>query len=188
VTNWGEIFYDHYVSHFRDPVGRAIVQHQDVPGVLQVLVFKGVLPDRLLFASLGLSRYAYAVKTRAEVVLAADQGFDDVPGILSEVLYHLVASQRELQPGIAVGGLPEVSPAFAQTYDKEALYLSAPRGLPEAALTVRSPQGEEARLLMGSFLSAREFDFHGEKGAQELEQLFQARAVDLSAVGRPSVL
>jgi hypothetical protein len=175
--NWGACYLDHYAKYFGAPVAREVFSQDPDESTIQILAHDGVFKGCRVFSSLGLSHYADDVGSIAEVIVPVDDGWDAVPRLVANALFHMVKEQMAIGWGVAIGGLRRVDPNFSRRYGKEALYLANVYGLPVGAEKV-SCEDRKGSLYLGIFLAESEYRLFLEGGAEALEAALERNKVD----------
>lgn len=182
----GEFFYDHYLQYLGAPIGREVFEGTRVHSRLQVLFFEGVFPDCMVFATLGFSKHPQEGQLPVEVVVAVDEGFVDVPRLLSNALYFLLERTEPLRRGTLVGGVRAIAPKFALAFGKSALYFTNCFGFPSAFGKIVVGGTEVGEVLAGLFISSGEESLLRTEGARALESALERQAIDPFHLRRPS--
>ncbi|MBX7136248.1 MAG: suppressor of fused domain protein [Fimbriimonadaceae bacterium] len=185
--NWGACYLDHFAKWFRAPVARSVFEQGPYDPSIQVLSFDGVFEGCRVFATLGLSHYSADIGRVAEIVIPVDDEWAIVPGLVANVLFHMIQTRQHIGRGVAVSGLDRIDPSFCQRVGKRALYLTDIYGLPAGAERVIC-DGQSGALYLGLFISRGEYEMFRRDGAEGLEGEFERRGVDPYSVGRPSAV
>src|SRR5580704_9796245 len=105
---------ERYLDHYARFLGgrRAAFPFQisdDLPSI-RILEYDKVIAGCHVFASLGLSSFPGEDGEICEVICPVDRGFSDIPTILADALYRLVA-REPYQPrrGLAIDGIESVN-------------------------------------------------------------------------------
>jgi antitoxin YqcF len=185
--NWGECYYDHYVRYFGNPVDREVFkQSPDLPS-LQILMFDKVVSGCRVFATLGLTHYIDEIHGVRECFMPVDAGWDDAPEILANTLFFAIQNKLEVCRGLTVSGISNINAVFAETYDKEAIYIADPFGLPDE-LSVISCNGQVGELYVAMLISRSEHQFKIENGAQRFEDELERSQTDPYAIARRPII
>jgi hypothetical protein len=187
MERWGECYFDHYERFLKNLTGRHIFEQDGGSPSIQVLAYDKVFSGCRVFASLGLTHYSQELGQIGEVVVVADDGWAELPFVLANALFYLIQHSISLGWGIAIGGIENISPGFVRSYQKHALYLTHPFGLPESFARVQC-DGTQGYVYLGFFISKTEFDYFAMRGASQFEELLQSSRVDPYNLHRPSTV
>lgn len=180
-------YYDHFNAHFSSPVTRKVFGVGNKDSFLQILTYEKVFEGCTSFATIGLSHFPKELGSLCEVFCAVEQGEGDVPYVLSNALYYMVENKRPLQRGAYLSGVENISPAFFGKFGKDALYFTAPLGLPETFETVAC-NNLTGTVYMVSFITKAELSFLRHNGSDALENLFAENDIDPFSLIRASCI
>jgi hypothetical protein len=189
-VSWGDCYFDHFGRYFRAPVAREVfAQASDEPDppTIQILSYDNVFEGCRLFASLGLTHYAETVGEVAEIIVLADDAWEQIPGLMANVLFYMVQERMRIGWGMAIARLDNVDGAFTRRFGKSALYITRPFGLPKGAEEVTCG-GQRGSVYLGVFLEEAEYRLLLDHGAERLEAVLEASAVDPYHLTRASVV
>ena len=175
--NWGTCYYDHFVNYLGSPIARHIFEQNKNDPTIQILAFDGVFESCRVFCSLGLTHYIPEMNLAAEVYVAVDDAWQEVPYVLANTLFFMIQRRMQLGWGISISGIRNILPSFVEKFDKSALYLTTPFNLPDAFNHVSCDQ-EEGFIYLGVFISREEEVFFRNQGAKALEQIFAEKEID----------
>lgn len=184
---WGECYFDHFVKFFGNPSGRMVFEQDAASPSIQVLSFDNVFQGCRVFATLGLSHYADELGCLGEVVAPADGGWNEIPTVLANALFHMVQHRMRIARGVAVGGVGRIRPRFAMSSQKTALYLTSPFGMPTGFEDV-SCDGQIGQIYLGFLISEAELKYFAENGAEAFEDLIESKDVDPYNVMRATAI
>ncbi len=177
--DWGECYFDHFSKFCGDPIGRRVFEQDSAMPSIQILYYDNVFENCRVFCSLGLSHYFLELRELAEVVLVVDESWDDVPYILSNVLFFMIKEHITLGKGVSISGIRKLNPNFTKKFDKAALYFSKPQGFPTGFETVKCVGCKNAgTVYSASFISQEEHNFFCEHGADDFEERLEFKEVD----------
>ncbi len=184
---WNRCYYNHFTAHFGKPFDHAVYRPGDDSPPLQLVTYDQRYPGYRVYASLGLNAYADRVRDRAEVILLANAGHQDVPFLFVNALYFIARQGIPLTTPFAIGGIDRLAPAFAAQFDKEALYFNHADGFGEGFDAVPCA-GEEGHVYQALFVSAAEHDYLKRHGVEAFEEKYRAQTdqADLCSLFRPS--
>lgn len=185
--NLGDLFLDNYETYFRQPVESRVFRAEGMT-TIQILAYDKVFRGCRVFASLGLSHFSEQIGEAAEIYMPVDAGWDMIPRILFDaLLLGLVGQEMQIGVGISLPGIEDLNEQFAAKYNKHAVYLTSPYGLPTQFQEIR---GENAigKMYLAMFLSKKEHEYFCDRGSNNLEQVFQDRRVDPYHLARKSCI
>ena len=187
MINWGEEYFDHYTTFFKNAVDRKVFQGLEGGSSIQVLIYDGVLKGCKVFASLGLTHYEFDVQDVAEVVLVTDDGFDDCPAILANTLFYMINDQLKMTRGASVKGIKYINEDFYSRYSKDALYFTTPFGFPAEFSEVDSGY-VKGKVYMAFLISDDEAGYLKQFGFEKFEDLLEKQDVDVFDIDRDSII
>ncbi len=181
--HWIERYREHFRAYFGAPFdSRPYRQEDGTP--IEVVTYDQRYPKFRVFVSLGLVNYALDVKEVAEVIALTDAAWKEVPLLFVNTLFFAVQQRIPLDSRFAVG-VSALDPAFAEHYDKSALFFTTADGFGEGfeQLDLGDATGAVYQAL---FISPAEKDFLGRHGGPALEAKLRAQDADLCSLRRPS--
>ncbi len=182
--NWGECYLDHFEKYLGQPVGRAVFEQNSTTPRIQIFSFDGILGGCRAFCSFGLSRYASLVGEIAEVFMPVDDGWDQTPILLADTLFYIVQHNMRMGWGISIG-FGSTNPEFSSRFNKTAIYITTPFGVPESFSGVRC--GPEIGLVyLAFYVTAAEHRCFEDHGAVEFERILHERNPDVFHIARLS--
>ena len=162
---WADLYVHHFKQYFGKPYD---VQHfhpdADSPP-LQIAIFDQPYPHYRIFASIGLSNHREAVQDLGEVILLADAAWREMPLLFANSLFYMIRRRIHLGSRFAIGGIDNLEPAFAEHFDKVALYYTVADGFPEGFERL-AWNNEVGLVYQAIFISAAELDFLTRQGAR----------------------
>jgi hypothetical protein len=181
-----ERYLDHYARFLGEPIAAFPFQISDEVPAIRILEYDKVIAGCHVFASLGLSSYPGEDGEICEVICPVDRAFSDVPSILANALFRLVA-REPYQPGrgLAIDGIDTVNAGFSKKYNKQAIYLTDPFELPEEFAFIGEDEGD-GRMHLAIFLSQQEYAYLVANGCESLEDRLEEKQVDPYDIQRPS--
>lgn len=182
----GAVFLRHYDKFLGELADREIFKGHSHDPTIQILSYRNVFPDCNVLASFGLSHFYRELGGLFEVVLPVDVATSAVSTSLANALFYAVDRSITLGRGVSIAGIGQISPQLADTFGKEAIYLTTPFGFPDDFATVRQ-DGTVARVLAGMFISKGEHDYFMDHGCEEFERLLEREHVDPFHIARRSV-
>jgi hypothetical protein len=185
--SWADLYQHHFQQYFGKPFDVQRYQQDADSLALQLAVYDRPYPRYRVFASLGVCNYRDAVQDLGEVILLADAAWRDVPMLFINSLFYVIQRRIALGSRFAIGGIDNLYPAFAEHFDKAALYYTIADGFPEGF--ERLAWNNEVGLVYQALLiSAAEQDFIKRQGATAFEERFKAQDADLCSLRRPSCI
>jgi len=187
-VDFTERYLDHYARFLGEPVEAFPFNIGDDLPSIRVLRYDNVIAGCRVFATLGLSSFPGEGGEICEVMCPVDKAWDEVPAILAQSLFRLVA-RDPFHPirGVAVNGIDDVSPEFTKKYRKTALYLTDPFELPEEFAFVQ--EGDtEGRMYLAIFLSKKEYEYLAANDCEHLEDQLEEKGVDPYDIRRKSCI
>jgi hypothetical protein len=121
----------------------------------------------------------------AEVCLPVDDGWDDVPYILASALFFMAKNRMSVGWGVSIGGIEQISPQFANNFNKSAIYFTNVFDLPNDFGKVKCDNGTGS-VYLAMFISETERAFFKQNGAEKFETLLEDKHVDPFALSRLS--
>lgn len=185
MADWGGAFYDHFVEYLGEPVDREIYAQDEESPSIQILQYEDVFEDCIVFASLGLSKYASEQGGYREVCLVTDDAFEESETILANTLFYAIGAGLEIGQGVSISGVANIDPEFARKYDKHALYFTLPFAFPDGYEKLEQLDGY---VYWAFFISQKEHEFFVTNGAEAFENLLEEQEVDPFDIKRPSML
>jgi hypothetical protein len=186
-TAWDACYLRHFQSYLGKPYDvQAYRLDADTPP-LRVATYDQAYPKYRVYASVGMTAYAAAVRETAEVILLADAGWKDVPFLFVNALFYVAREQIPLASRFAIGGVAALKPDFADRFDKAAIFFTVADGFPEGFEQVACDD-QIGLVFQGLFISEAEHDFLRRRGPQELERRLRAQDEDPCSLFRPSFL
>lgn len=179
-------YLDHYARFLGEPVEAfPFAISEDLPPI-RVLRYDNVIAGCRVFATLGLSSFPGEGGEICEVICPVDKAWDEVPAILAQSLFRLVA-REPYHParGVAVNGIDDVNPDFVKKYRKSAVYLTDPFELPEEFAFVEH-DGTEGRMYLAIFLTTKEYEYLAANDCERLEDCLEEKGVDPYDIRRKS--
>jgi len=181
---WADLYRHHFVQYFGKPFDVQRFQKDKDSPALHLGIFDRAYPHYRIFASFGLSNYRDAVQDLGEVILLADAAWQQVPLLFVNSLFYMIERRIPLGSRFAIGGIENLDPAFADHFDKVALYYTVADGFPEGF--ERLAWNNEVGLIYQAIsISASELDFLHRQGAAAFEERFKAQDADLCSLRRP---
>jgi hypothetical protein len=185
---WAQCYDQHFTHYLGKPFDREVYRRDPDSPPLSIVTHDWAFPGYRVYASLGLTSYESEVKELAEVILLADAGGKQVPYLLVNALFFIIQQRIPLSSRFAVGGVDRLAPAFAEQFDKAALYFALVT--PEDKFPPgfeRVECGEDVGLIyQATFISEAEHDFLRRSGGEAFEERFRAQDADLCSLWRPS--
>lgn len=185
MSNWGQVYYDHFSSFFGSPTRVIPFASGSDKFSIQILTYDNVFDGCRGFCSLGLTHHQEKVGGLVEVFLASDDGWEDIPYVLAELLHYMTAKSLLVARGSSVDGVENVLPSFADTFSKSAIYFTDPFGLPTNFGVVTAATGA-GRVYLATFITQSEYRFLREEGPEQFERLLESEQVDIFRLGRES--
>ncbi|WP_045519969.1 suppressor of fused domain protein [Neobacillus niacini] len=187
MTNFGELYYDHYNKFLGEPNDREVfINNEELPSI-QVLIYENVFEECLVYNTLGFSKYEEIVGDNVEVSMVVDGAFNSAGYILANALFYCISNRIEVVRGVAISGIENIDRAFVQKYDKNAGYLTEPFAFPEEYRNVcNETKYKNGRMLLAFFISQMEYEYFVKYGTDKFEELLEERNVDPFNVARAS--
>jgi Suppressor of fused protein (SUFU) len=183
--SWLDLYKHHFTQYFGKPFDVQRFQADADGPSLQVATFDQRYPNYRIFASLGLTNYRDAVQDLGEVILLADAALKDVPLLFVNSLFYVIDRRIPLGSRFTIGGIDNLNAAFADHFDKVALYYTIADGFPEGFERLAWDH-EVGLVYQALFISAAEQDFIQRRGAQAFEERLRSQDADLCSLRRPS--
>ncbi len=181
---WPDIYLRHFTYFFGKPFDVQLYRAEDSTAV-RLATFDRRYPNYLLYASLGLSEQADALREPGELFLLSDDKSKDVPVIFVSSLFFILQHRIPLTAPFAVGGIETVKPEFADYYGKVAIYYAPAAGFPPGFDRIRH-QGKAGVVYQGVFISWAEQDYFNRNGAEAFEEKLHEQEYEPCSLGRPS--
>jgi hypothetical protein len=182
---WTDLYRHHFAQYFGKPFDVQRFDSEEDGLSVQVAIFDKAYPHYRIFASLGLSACRDQVEDLGEVILLADAAWQEMPFLFVNSLFFLVRRRIPLGSRFAIGGIDNLNPAFAEHFDKAALYYTIADGFPEGFERL-AWDSEVGLVYQAIFVSADELSFINRNGASAFEERFRAQDADLCSLRRPS--
>lgn len=187
MTNYGELYYDHYNKFLGEPIDREVFKNNEEMPSIQVLKYENVFEECLVYNTLGFSKYEEIVGGNVEISMVVDRAFNSTGYILANALFYCIGNQIEIGRGIAISGIESIDKAFVQKYDKSAVYFTEPFAFPDEYSNVRTKtKDKDGRMLLAFFISQYEYEYFVKHGTEKFEELLEERDVDPFNVRRAS--
>ena len=184
ALTWAACYGQHFQQYFGKPYDIQVYRNSD-RAELRLATYDQAYPGYRLYASLGLADLLPEGRPVGEVILVADDFGPDVPFLLANALFFVLTHAVPLDGRFTLGGVESLRPAFAEFYDKAALYFTRAEGFPEGFDEV--PCGDEtAGVYQAVFVSAEEQEYIQQKGGEAFEQKVKAQQADLCRLRRLS--
>jgi hypothetical protein len=183
-TSWPELYLRHFTRYLGKPFDVETYRREDGDSI-RLATFDLRFKKHLVYASLGMSEHADALKDLGEVILVADDKGKDIPFLFVNALFFILQKKIALASHFAIGGIEGIKPDFAEHFEKQAIYFTLADGFPPGfeRLDVDSRTG---LVFQGLFISWAENDFINRKGWQEFEERLKAQEGDPCSLRRPS--
>lgn len=189
MVNYGELYFDHYRKYIGEAMGREVYRTNESMPSIQILQYKNVFPECLVFNTLGLSHYGDFIGDLVEVSMVVDDAFNRTPYILANALFYCIGKRMEMGRGVAISGIGKIDQSFVEKYNKSAVYFTEPFAFPDEYSTVCTNREEkDGKMLLAFYISQAEYDFFVKHGTEEFEELLEKNHVDPFEVNRPSIL
>jgi hypothetical protein len=185
--DWSECYYDHFANFLKEPSGRELFDVDTKKSFIQVLTYDSVFKGCRVFCTIGLTLYQKELNNICEVFLPTDEGWDQIPYILSNALYYMVRNQMTLHRGSCLSGIENIQPSFARLFNKTALYFATPFGPPESFNRVGCNK-QTGKVYLAAFISGSEFNYLTTHGVDLFEELLEAKEVDPFILSRQSAI
>ncbi|MBM4071849.1 MAG: hypothetical protein FJ271_23430 [Planctomycetes bacterium] len=186
MSSWPDRYLRHFMRFFGKPFD--VVSYRDeYDEHLRLAIFDHAYPGYRVYASLGLSAHAHDLKGIGEAILLADDAPRDVPAIFVNALFFLLARRIDITSRFAIGGVEAVNPAFAEHFDRAAIYFAPAEGFFHGFEAVSGEENidEEGKVYQGIFISATEQDYLNRRGPAAFEERFDAQEEDPCSLRRP---
>ena len=189
MTAWAGTYFDHYEKFFNKASSREVFEIDGFDRKVQILAYKNVYSGCITFASIGLASFSPVIGTVAELIVTVDDGWDDISKIIAETINYIVNKPMRIGWGLSVSGEKNISPLFAEKYNKDALYVTHPMGLPGEFYSVVKPKSNiVGEIYMGVFISSQENELFKKIGAEKFEKIMEESNVDPFHVSRNSIV
>jgi len=183
----GECYLDHYEAFLGDFTGRSVFQLDGTSPSIQILEYENVFSECMVFCSLGFSHFSpRETKQYQEIVLVADNCFDEIPSLLVNTLFFLSDRRIPLVNGLSKGGLGDLNQNFVSLCGKDALYFTDPFPFPSEFEQVKCGK-ILGYMHLAVFISQQEHMLVKEEGAATFEKLMGDREIDPFHLERESV-
>lgn len=177
----------HYESILGEPADMHVYGSEAFAIPFYIMQYDMPASNAHILVSAGLSDYAEEIGARMEIALLVDQHVDEIADFLIAALHFAVRSQLQISEGFSLQGLSAVNPALAGLINKEAIYFTRLRGLPEQLASI--PDADPpATVVSGILISASENEYFLDHGAEALESRLTESVLSSPAVKRPSVI
>jgi len=186
--NWHSCYYDHFTAFLGKPIAATEFTHANHDSFpIDIYTFDGSFEGCRSFCTFGLTKYRSALHTTCEVYLPVDDGWEDIPRILANLLDYLVYQRRPIRAGRCISGIENINRGFVETYGKSAMYFATPFGLPDGFNTFCCDE-HHGQVYMACFISPQEHTFLVEHGPAQFEALLVEKDVDALHLRRPSCI
>jgi hypothetical protein len=182
---WSDLYQHHFKQYFGKPFDVQRFQQDADSPALQLAIYDRPYRHYRIFASLGLCNNRTAVQDLGEVILLADAAWREVPVLFINSLFYVIQRRIALGSKFAIGGIDNLDAAFAEHFDKAAIYYTIADGFPEGFERL-AWNNEVGLVYQAIFISAAEQDFIKRQGAAVFEERFKAQDADLCSLRRPS--
>lgn len=183
---WGECYYDHFEKYLGQPADRQRFQQNHTAPMLQIINYDNIFGGCRAFCSFGLSRYVEEIGEVAEVFMPVDDGWDDTPRILANVLFFMIQQRMKIGWGLTIR-FAETHPNFVTEFGKSAIYFSIPFGMSEDFNQVIC-DSQIGEVYLACYISEAERQFFLDRGAYQFELLLGEHNVDIFNIGRESII
>jgi len=183
----GECYLNHYEHFFGQFKERAIFRQNDQSPSIQILSYEKIFQGCMGFCTLGLTSYQEEVNRLAEIFLAVDDGWTQTPFLLAHTLFYIIQRRMTIGQGVSIGGIENIDPDFCRHYQKSALYITWPFGLPEDFTKIQCDHSA-GNIFMAFYISKAEHDFFKRYGAKEFESLLENESIDVLHLLRKSAI
>ena len=184
-SEWAEKCLDHYISYLREPA--EAVSWESEKGTLQILNFKNVFKDCMVFCSLGFAKFSKDTSNiYQECVFVVDNSFEEARNLFAGVLLYLGEERGGLDPGISQAGNKQLDPDFVSKYDKNGFYFTKMHALPQEFSKVDFAGNNE--ILMAFLISEKEHEFIQLKGPIAFEEELSKFDMDPFDISRNSII
>lgn len=179
MTNYGQLYYDHYIEILGEPIDREVFRNNAEMPSIQVLKYENVFEECLVYNTLGYSKYEEIVGLNAEVSLVVDAGFNSAGYILANALFYSIANEFQMGRGIAISGIESIDKTFVQKYNKSAIYFTEPFAFPEKFKLIQTGnEDKDGRMLLAFFITQSEYEFFVKHGTEKFEDMLEEMDVD----------
>jgi hypothetical protein len=184
-ANWANCYLAHFARYLGKPFDVETYRQSEEGPPLRIATYDRRYRQHRGFASIGLAEYAEDLKTVGEVIVLTDTAWKEIPFFLVNSLFFMIQKRIPLTPGVAIGGIANLNPEFAEYFDKSALFFMKATGFDKGFDTV--PCGEEVgQVFQGIFVSEAEETFIRKQGGPAFEERLQAQDSDPCSLRRPS--
>mgnify|MGYP003248946486 FL=1 len=149
----GELILNHYQYFLGDYI--ASDPYSDNTHQVQLMGFKDVIEDCLLFATFGMSGYAEEIKNCCEVVLATECDYDKCAEIFMNAIFYILENKMNFGKGVLIEGINNIDAEFSKKYNKTALYFTNIYILPEEFAIINN----QCKIYMAFFVSEKEAQY-----------------------------
>ena len=184
ALTWAACYQRHFQHFFGKPFDVHVYRGQG-DAALRLATFDQAYPEFRLYGSLGLADQLPEGRPAAEVILVADDFGPDVPFLLANALFFVLSHDIPLDSRFTIGGVEALRPAFAEFYDKAALYFMRAEGFAEGFTEVECG-ADEGTVFQAVFVSDEEQDYIRDKGGEAFENKVKAQGADLCRLRRLS--
>ena len=178
----GELILNHYQYFLGDYI--ASDPYSDNTHQVQLMGFKDVIEDCLLFATFGMSGYAEEIKNCCEVVLATECDYDKCAEIFMNAIFYILENKMNFGKGVLIEGINNIDAEFTKKYNKTALYFTNIYILPEEFAIINN----QCKIYMAFFVSEKEAQYIKEKGSEKFEDVLEQNNIDVINIDRESVI
>lgn len=185
--NFGECYYDHYLRFFGEPQDRTIFGRTRERPFVDLFLFSDVIEGCRIFCTLGLSLYFSNLLGFREIMLVLDTGWAEAPSIVVELLSFMVENNVPLARGTHFDGVENISAAFADKYQKSAIYFTLPPNVPDDFSIVEC-NNQVGIILLAFFISQSEFEFIKQNGFEQFEDILEQKEIDVYNLSRDSCI
>jgi hypothetical protein len=182
---WADLYRHHFIQYFRKPFDVQRFQPDADRPPVHLAIFDQAYPNYRVFASLGVTNYRDDVEDLGEVILLAETAWREMPLLFMNSLFFMIHQRIPLGSRFHISGVDKLAPAFAEHFDKSALYFTIADGFPEGFERL-AWNNDVGLVYQAIFISPEEEDFIKRHGASEFEQRFKAQDADLCSIRRPS--
>ena len=182
MVSWPDIYLQHFSRFFGKPFD-VETYHQDDGSSLRLATFDPKAGR--VYASLGLSEHAAALKDLGEVILMVDDKGKDIPFLFVNALCFILQKRIALGSHFAIGGVESLKPDFAEYFDKHALYFSLPLAPTKPGLE-KIERDDTGLVFQALFISWAEQDYLKRNGWEDFEERLGAQGANLLRLQRPS--
>ena len=170
---WRDIYQQHFQKYFKKPFDIKVYNDAGRFG-LKLAMHDCALPGFHVYATMGLAdRLAENEEDDfGEVILLADVPDTEVPALFVNALFFILQNGIPLGSRFAIGGIPQMQPAFAKRHGKTALYFTLADDEDEHFNKVR--RGETfGRVYQAYFITADEDEYLAAYGPDEFDKRFE---------------